>query len=196
MNRKEYREALNRHLARIGNEEREEAVSYYEEIFEERGIGENDAVPKDMPAPRQASFEILRDLQLDRLEEGEGEEIGTMKKPRASLAVTMVLAILALPVGLPLAITILLVSFGLFVGFLSLFFSVAGSGVGVIIGAGKELIQVLPKAFSLPRALYLLGLVSLGVFAILLVILIFHSIVRGIRQLLLRQRNKRGAYHE
>lgn len=194
MNRKEYREALIRHLARIGNEEREEAVSYYEEIFEERGIGENDAVPKDMPAPRQASFEILRDLQLDRLEEG--EEIGAMKKPRASLAVTVVLAILALPVGLPLAITILLVSFGMFVGFLSLFFSVAGSGVGVIIGAGKELIQVLPKAFSLPRALYLLGLVSLGVFAILLVILIFRSIVRGIRQLLLRQRNKRGAYHE
>lgn len=194
MNRKEYREALIRHLARIGNEEREEAVSYYEEIFEERGIGENDAVPKDMPAPRQASFEILRDLQLDRLEEG--EEIGAMKKPRASLAVTVVLAILALPIGLPLAITILLVSFGMFVGFLSLFFSVAGSGVGVIIGAGKELIQVLPKAFSLPRALYLLGLVSLGVFAILLVILIFRSIVRGIRQLLLRQRNKRGAYHE
>lgn len=194
MNRKEYREALIRHLARIGNEEREEAVSYYEEIFEERGIGENDAVPKDMPAPRQASFEILRDLQLDRLEEG--EEIGAMKKPRASLAVTVVLAILALPVGLPLAITILLVSFGMFVGFLSLFFSVAGSGVGVIIGAGKELIQVLPKAFSLPRALYLLGLVSLGAFAILLVILIFRSIVRGIRQLLLRQRNKRGAYHE
>lgn len=194
MNRKEYREALIRHLARIGNEEREEAVSYYEEIFEERGIGENDAVPKDMPAPRQASFEILRDLQLDRLEEG--EEIGAMKKPRASLAVTVVLAILALPVGLPLAITILLVSFGMFVGFLSLFFSVAGSGVGVIIGAGKELIQVIPKAFSLPRALYLLGLVSLGVFAILLVILIFRSIVRGIRQLLLRQRNKRGAYHE
>lgn len=194
MIRKEYREALNRRLARIGREEREEAVAYYEEIFEERGIGENDTVPKDMPDPRQASFEILRDLQLDRLEEG--EEVGTMKKPRASLAVTIVLAILALPVGLPLAIAILLVTFGLFVGFFSLFFSVAVSGVSVIIGAGKELIQVLPKAFSLPRALYLLGLVLLGVFAILLVILIFRSIVRGIRQLLLRQRNKRGAYHE
>lgn len=196
MTRKEYLEALNRRLARIGSEERGDAVAYYEEIFEERGIGENDTVPKDMPDPRQASFEILRDLQLDRLEEGEEEEIGETKKPRASLAITVVLAILALPVGLPLAITILLVSFGLFVGFLSLFFSVACSGVGVIIGAGKELIQVLPKAFSLPRALYLLGLVSLGVFAILLVILIFRSIVRGIRQLLLRQRNKRGAYHE
>ncbi|MBY0584990.1 DUF1700 domain-containing protein [Murdochiella sp. Marseille-P8839] len=196
MTRKEYLEALNRRLARIGSEERGDAVAYYEEIFEDRGIGEKDTVPKDMPDPRQASFEILRDLQLDRLEEGEGEEIGKTKKPRASLAITVVLAILALPVGLPLAITILLVSFGLFVGFLSLFFSVASSGVGVIIGAGKELIQVLPKDFSLPRALYLIGLVSLGVFAILLVILIFRSIVRGIRQLLLRQRNKRGAYHE
>lgn len=196
MIRKEYREALHRRLARIGREEREEAIAYYEEIFEERGIGENDTVPKDMPDPRQASFEILRDLQLDRLEEGEGEENGARKKPRASLAVTIVLAILALPVGLPLAIAILLVTLGLFVGFLSLFFSVAVSGVSVIIGAGKELIQVLPKAFSLPRALYLFGLVSLGVFSILLVILIFRSIVRGIRQLLLRQRNKRGAYHE
>lgn len=196
MIRKEYREALNRRLARIGREEREEAVAYYEEILEERGIGENDTVPKDMPDPRQASFEILRDLQLDRLEEGEGEEIGARKKPRASLAVTMVLAILALPVGLPLAIAILLVTLGLFLGFFSLFFAVAVSGVSILIGAGKELIQVLPKAFSLPRALYLLGLLSLGVFSILLVILIFRSIARGIRQLLLRQRNKRGAYHE
>lgn len=196
MNRKEYREALNRRLARIGSEERGEAIAYYEEIFEERGIGENDAVPEDMLDPRQASFEILRDLQLDRLEEGKGEEIGETKKPRASLAITVVLAILALPVGLPLAIAILLVTLGLFLGFLSLFITIAISGVSVIIGAGKELIQVLPKDFSLPRALYLLGLVSLGVFAILLVILIFRSIVRGIRQLLLRQRNKRGAYHE
>jgi len=70
------------------------------------------------------------------------------------------------------------------------------AGAGLALGAIKELATEMPKAFSMPRALYLLGIVLLGVAVVLIMILVMRNMIRGIRKLLLRQKNKRGAQHE
>lgn len=196
MTRKEYLDALESRLGRLTQQDRDDALAYYLEIFEDRGVEEEDSVPEDMPDPRQASFEILRDDQLQRMEENEKAETNQSQKKEVSLLFTVVLAILALPIGLPIAIALLLVFLSAILAIGSLLIVGVGAGAGLVLGAIKELATEMPKAFSMPRALYLLGIVLLGVAVVLIMILVMRDMIRGIRKLLLRQKNKRGAQHE
>lgn len=196
MTRKEYLDALESRLGRLSPQDREDALAYYLEIFEDRGVEEEDSVPEDMPDPRQASFEILRDDQLQRMEENEKAETTQSQKKKVSLLFTVVLAILALPIGLPIAIALLLVFLSAILVIGSLLIAGVGAGAGLVLGAIKELATEMPKAFSMPRALYLLGIVLLGVSVVLIMILVMRNMIRGIRKLLLRQKNKRGVQHE
>lgn len=196
MTRKEYLDALESRLGRLTQQDRDDALAYYLEIFEDRGVEEEDSVPEDMPDPRQASFEILRDDQLQRMEENEKAETNQSQKKKVSLLFTVVLAILALPIGLPIAIALLLVFLSAISVIGSLLIAGVGTGAGLALGAIKELATEMPKAFSMPRALYLLGIVLLGVAVVLIMILVMRNMIRGIRKLLLRQKNKRGAQHE
>ena len=196
MTRKEYLDALESRLGRLTQQDRDDALAYYLEIFEDRGVEEEDSVPEDMPDPRQASFEILRDDHLQRMEENEKAETNQSQKKKVSLLFTVVLAILALPIGLPIAIALLLVFLSAILVIGSLLIAGVGTGAGLVLGAIKELATEMPKAFSMPRALYLLGIVLLGVAVVLIMILVMRNMIRGIRKLLLRQKNKRGAQHE
>lgn len=196
MTRKEYLDALESRLGRLTQQDRDDALAYYLEIFEDRGVEEEDSVPEDMPDPRQASFEILRDDQLQRMEENEKAETNQSQKKKVSLLFTVVLAILALPIGLPIAIALLLVFLSAILVIGSLLIAGVGTGAGLVLGAIKELETEMPKAFSMPRVLYLLGIVLLGVAVVLIMILVMRNMIRGIRKLLLRQKNKRGAQHE
>ena len=196
MTRKEYLDALESRLGRLTQQDRDDALAYYLEIFEDRGVEEEDSVPEDMPDPRQASFEILRDDQLQRMEENEKAETNQSQKKKVSLLFTVVLAILALPIGLPIAIALLLVFLSAILVIGSLLIAGVGTGAGLVLGAIKELTTEMPKAFSMPRVLYLLGIVLLGVAVVLIMILVMRNMIRGIRKLLLRQKNKRGAQHE
>lgn len=196
MTRKEYLDALESRLGRLTQQDRDDALAYYLEIFEDRGVEEEDSVPEDMPDPRQASFEILRDDQLQRMEENEKAETNQSQKKKVSLLFTVVLAILALPIGLPIAIALLLVFLSAILAIGSLLVAGVGASAGLVLGAIKELATEMPKAFSMPRALYLLGIVLLGVAVVLIMILMMRDMIRGIRKLLLRQKNKRGAQHE
>ena len=67
MKRRDYLKDLEARLGRISTEERVDALAYYDEIFEDRGIQDEDEVPEDMPSSRQAAFEIMRDAQLQEL---------------------------------------------------------------------------------------------------------------------------------
>lgn len=83
MKRRDYLADLEARLARLNTDERVEALAYYDEIFEDRGIGDDDEVPADMPAPRQASYEILRDVQVNELRGERLDESGTAYRSRA-----------------------------------------------------------------------------------------------------------------
>ena len=51
MTKQEFLEKLNNLLSDIPKTERDSAIQYYEEYFEEAGIGEYGAVPEDMESP-------------------------------------------------------------------------------------------------------------------------------------------------
>lgn len=60
MNQKTFLNKLERELRHIPREDREDAVSYYREYFQEMGIEENGEVPQELEAPKEIARQIDR----------------------------------------------------------------------------------------------------------------------------------------
>ena len=119
MKRVDYIREIETRISKLNPIEIEDALSYYQEIFDERGIGDQDEVPDDMPSPRTASFEILRDQSIDNMQ---AEEESRREKKASSTFGTLALWVLALPIALPLAIALLAVIFAIVVSVLAVGF--------------------------------------------------------------------------
>ncbi|WP_174853713.1 DUF1700 domain-containing protein [Streptococcus suis] len=117
MNRKEYLQKLEKHLKHLPKEDFQDTVDYFNEYFDEK---ENDEQAiQELGSPKEAAREILANLyDKERIED----------KPNTSNMVWLtILAILAAPIGVPLAITLvalfitlLLIIFSLFLLLISL----------------------------------------------------------------------------
>lgn len=97
MNRNEYMKEMEKALKRLPKEEREEALSYYREYFDDAGPeGEQEAI-LEFGAARTAAAHILKTAAVKRLESGEKPG-----RKRISTIWIILLALFAAPVGLPL----------------------------------------------------------------------------------------------
>ncbi|MDO5027465.1 MAG: DUF1700 domain-containing protein [Tissierellia bacterium] len=181
MNRADYISDLEARLSRLSFEERQDAISFYEEIFDERGIFEEDLVADDIPSPRKASFEILRDANLDQLEKEKGKDSFPTFK-------TLALYILALPVGLPLALVILILVFSALISIFAVgakFLMGGFASISIII---YELVTF--RADSI-RVMYLFGVLSISIAASLFMILALNALVKLIKRKLIDYRKTR-----
>lgn len=120
MTKQEFLEKLNTLLSDIPKTERDSAIQYYEEYFEEAGIGEADIIPEDMERPEA----IAKDIRagLDNEEQPwehyfEKEEHSTDNKQHMDSSKIVLLIILAVFTS-PLWASVLL--------------SVAGVGIGIV----------------------------------------------------------------
>lgn len=117
MNRKEYLQKLEKQLKHLPKEDFQDTLDYFNEYFDEK---ENDEQAiQELGSPKEAAREILANLyDKERIED----------KPNTSNMVWLtILAILAAPIGVPLAITLvalfitlLLIIFSLFLLLISL----------------------------------------------------------------------------
>ena len=62
MTKQEFLEKLNNLLSDIPKTERDSAIQYYEEYFEEAGIGEYGTIPEDMESPEAIAQDIRAGL--------------------------------------------------------------------------------------------------------------------------------------
>ena len=102
MNRDKYLNELDRYLKRLPQRDYESAVSYFREYFEDAGEENEQQVMAELGTPKEAAAEVLRNL----LSESQGElQRETGKRRRVGDNVKMaVLAVLAAPIGVPLAV--------------------------------------------------------------------------------------------
>lgn len=160
MTRSEYLYDLRNRLSKLDSYEREEAINFYEELFDERGIGYDDQVPLDFTSPQKASYEIFRDISAERLEDQQEEsrERGKTGKRPGKLT-TIFLLILSSPITIPLAITLLLLL--LVVAIVIFFIFVAGIQ---IVGAAilVMFIYLPPESIDLFSILFCIGMALLG----------------------------------
>ena len=112
MTRHEYMYQLKAYLKHLPKNDFQDTIDYFEEYFDEVGLENEETVMEELGSPRQAASDILANLY--------GRE-KVQEKPKAKNMIWLIiLSLLAAPLGLPLALTLIL----LFIAFLLLLFSV------------------------------------------------------------------------
>ena len=192
MNKEQFIAALRARLSQLADEEIDKSAAYYAEMIDdmvEDGKTEQEAVSSledvDVIAER-----ILQDMPISAL-------VKSSVKPKGGwTALTIILAVLASPIWLPIAISLLAVFLSLYIVLWSLLISFIGtaaslliSGIAVIVGAFILMPQyILP---TIGAGLILLGaglLLALGVkYAIVGTIRMSAAIGRGIKKMFIRK---------
>lgn len=130
MNRTEYMAALRRALAVLPEEERANALRYYEEYFDDAGPENESKVIDDLGAPEKVAEQILADYrELTAVPSSSGGAAPQPKKQRRWHGINpwllLVLVLLAIPVGIPLA--------GMLIGLIATVFGVLLSIVLIVL---------------------------------------------------------------
>ena len=148
MNRNEYMAALRRALSVLPEEERASALRYYEEYFDDAGPENEQQVISDLGAPEKVAEQILADYrELTAVpHQGAGGASGKPKRRWRGVPpwLLIVLALLAIPVGLPLL--------GVLVG-------VIGAIAGILLAAVAIAIVVV---VIIPLTLLITGVILCG----------------------------------
>jgi uncharacterized membrane protein len=177
MNRSEFFMKLEQGLSRVSREERDAALDYYNEYFDDAGPENEQKVIEELGSPAQIAARIKADSAVKQLQ---ADTRPSMKKGISAVWL-VILAILAAPIALPLAIGAAALAIGLLAALIGIVIAliacVAAFFIGgiVVIAAG-----IAVMATSIPTAIFSVGvgLLVLGV-SILIGILVVLA-ARGI----------------
>ncbi len=167
MNREEYMKRLTYRLRKLPREDYDKAVSYFTEYFEDAGAENEVQAIEDLGEPEMAAAQIVREMAVENAK----VPIKDMKRGLSAIWIG-ILAVFAVPIGVPLALgagavvlaaglVIMLFVFSVIV----LAFSITVSSVPCIVIS----IWLLFTSFADGVATFGLGLISLGA-GILLII--------------------------
>lgn len=200
MNRSEFFEKLEQGLTKVSKEEREAALAYYYEYFDDAGAENEQRVIEELGSPMQIAARIKADSAVKKLDE---DAKPSMKKGISAVWL-VILAIFAAPIALPLAIGAAALAIGLLAALIGVVIAlVAGvaaffiAGI-VVIGAGIAVIATsLPVAiFSIGVGLLVLGISILtGILVVLAARGIFGSVAKGMNKQL-NKKSKGDDYNE
>lgn len=154
MNRKDFIQKLRRELAKLPAEEREAAIEYYEEYFDEVGPEGEQELLQQLGSPKRVAAQIKSDYAARLLD---GEERQPVKKG-LSAAWWVVIGICSAPVSIPVAIMLVVLAISIFFVFIAVVISVFAAIAGALAGAVASIIfgvMALPTSFS--SALFLIG---------------------------------------
>ncbi|MDD3167887.1 MAG: DUF1700 domain-containing protein [Eubacteriales bacterium] len=192
MNRSEFFKNLEQGLTRVPKEERDAALDYYHEYFDDAGPENEQKVIDELGSPAQIAARIKADSAVKNLG---GDAKPSMKKGISAVWL-VILAIFAAPIALPLAIGAAALAIGLLAALIgvviALIVSVAAFFIGgiAVIASGIAVI-----ATSVPVAIFSIGvgLLTLGLSILIgiLVVLAARGIFGGIAKGMNKQLNKK-----
>lgn len=133
MNKDEFLRELSSRLYSLPKEERDSALKYYEELFEEAGPEGETGVLAGLGSPREAADSIISDFYGKKPEEA--KKMDTQR--RNSFWLMLLLAILALPLILPVAGTL----FGVIV-------AIVFTALGITIAAGAVILALIVSGIA------------------------------------------------
>ncbi len=135
MNKEQFLSALERELSHIPQEERDNALVYYDEYLTEAGPEREDEVIAELGAVKDIALQLSADYAVKEMEEE--PSVSPKKGLRAMWVV--ILAVLASPIALPIGIAIIAVIFSLVITVVSVVISfwvtsiaLAAGGIGGI----------------------------------------------------------------
>ena len=125
MTRAQFLQELRERLVRLSPEERDAALSYYEEYFEEAGPDRESEVIAELGSPAAVASRILADHALKAARQAP-------HNPRKGLSAIwfILLAIVAAPIAFPAVFAL----FGIVIAVLATVFAIGAAAIGLIIG--------------------------------------------------------------
>lgn len=184
MNKKRFLEELSRQLKHLPEEDRLDALAYYEEYLEETGLGENEDVTTLLGTPKEVAREIIGSCTEKRLEAH--KEKGGVKNS-ATLIWLVILGICASPIAIPLLVVALFVIVVLLVAGVVLVGSLIFSGIAVAL-AGVVCLAISFVALGFFNKLQCIGMglifISLGVLFVFGIVKLSQVCVRLIARLM------------
>lgn len=178
MSRKAFMARLDELLADITEAEKEEALSYYEEYFEDAGPENEEEVISSLGSPEKVAATIKAGLGESAVEDGEfsetgytnsyydvKDEVATINKRKGlgglgtgGWVIILILCLFALPVLGPLLLGVLGTIFGLLVAVVAVIFAVFVTGVALVASAIALVVAGFATLFSTP----IVGVALLG----------------------------------
>jgi uncharacterized membrane protein len=168
MTKVEYLAKLDKYLRKLPKEDYQEAMDYFSEYFEEAGSENEEKVIDELGTPKEAARDIINRLLDEKI-------IDDKKTPKNKVTIIWIaiLAVLATPVALPLAlllfaviITILAIGVTIIAVIFSLGIAFLTSGVYMLFDSWSYLsISLSATALGLGLGLLALGLSLLAILA-------------------------------
>ena len=196
MTRTEYLNQLEAYLMKLPQADRIEAMDYFKELFDDAGPEGEEELIASLGSPKEAAHDILTTLLDKKI-----NEENSSKNNRQVIQIA-ILALLAAPIGIPVAISFLMVIICIFIAAISVLLSFfAVSAAGLILGGVLlfESFYVLAESTSAFVLIFGGGLLAIG--ASSLVLLATSYVTRFFGLLVLRliqwilNRGKRGESH-
>lgn len=172
MNKETYINELSIKLADLAQNDREDAIAYCQEYFDEAGLGNEEQVIQEIGTPSKFAAQIKAEAAI--------KKVATLdKNPKTGNQTfknvgTIILGICALPLALPLSITVVALLFSFIVVVLCLLFAGVLS-VGAILFSGIPLIVSGIANMGNPTNAFIAiggGLLAIGVGFLLSMVLI------------------------
>lgn len=173
MSRKAFMARLDELLADITQAEKEEALSYYEEYFEDAGEENEESVIQSLGSPEKVAATIKAGLSENAQEEGEfsetgytnsyydvKDEVATTNASRkgkglfgissGAWVIILILCLFALPILGPVLLGIAGTVFGLLVAIAAVIFAVLVTGVALVAAAIAMVVAGFATLFATP----------------------------------------------
>lgn len=161
MNRQQYIYELRRELERMPFQEREDAVHYYEEYFDDAGVENEQKVIDEIGSPQEVAKQILKDFTIKDL----NTPVQTPKQGFVKIW-QVVLLILASPIAFPLAIAVVAVVFSVVIALVAVIFAFAAAGLALFLAGIAAIIagfSVISSGIATTLFFIGIGMVLIGV---------------------------------
>ncbi|WP_100064917.1 HAAS domain-containing protein [Miniphocaeibacter massiliensis] len=187
MNRLSFKIALENRLRDVYEEDKKEALEYYNELFDDMGLSDNDEIPEEYQNIEKIIKDIKKDARINRVIEQSKNDNNLLRN-----ILIIIGAIFASIFVSPFAIGMLGLVLGLFFGFIGLFIGLIGGTIGIIFGIVNYSISY--NTFPLGMfglLLILIGLTILSfIFVKFIIIKIKNFVVNKLNERKSRKENK------
>ncbi len=166
MNRAEFMKKLRSELHKLPEDERNAALEFYEEYFDEAGVENEQQVIESLGNPKKVAAQIKSEYAMRQLD---NEEIPTAKKGWSAFKWAIV-GICSAPISIPLAIVLVVLAIAAFATFVSCAAGIIAGIIGAAVGSIAFLvigILAFPAAVSSAVMLLGMGLAGLGISVLL-----------------------------
>lgn len=195
MNKTEFLNQLALQLSDISPEEREEALSYYQEYIEDAGLENEEALLQELGSPQKVASDIKKDINQRTTYSGEAspnavatrteaynqnEKRNSKKESnKSNLALILVLAVALCPFWIPLVVAVVSVIFSAIITILAVIFAVGIIGIACLLVGVVLFALGIYNLFLSPFVGALLIGISLIIFALGILFTLFTGWICG-----------------